>query len=42
MPGSVPATAKGDVVLLFTEVGDNSMLYWNGRTYRWQDAESGN
>lgn len=37
-----PATAKGDVVLLFTEVGDNSMLYWNGRTYRWQDAEGGN
>jgi hypothetical protein len=37
-----PATAKGDVVLLFTEVGGNSMLYWNGRTYRWQDAEGGN
>lgn len=36
-----PATAKGDVVLLFTEVGDNSMLYWNGRTYRWQDAQGG-
>ena len=37
-----PTTAKGDVVLLFTEVGDNGVLYWNGRTYRWQDAEGGN
>ena len=33
-----PRTAKGDVILLGTEVGGDSMLYWNGRTYRWQDS----
>ena len=34
-----PPTAKGDVVLLSTEVGDGSMLYWDGRRYRWKDVE---
>lgn len=36
-----PATARGDVVLLANQVGDNSLLYWNGRTYRWQDSGEG-
>jgi hypothetical protein len=33
-----PRTAKGDVILMTTEVGGDSMLYWNGRTYRWEDS----
>jgi len=33
-----PRTAKGDVVLLGTEVGGDSLLYWNGRTYLWEDS----
>jgi hypothetical protein len=36
-----PVTAKGDLVLLGNQVGDDSMLYWNGRTYRWRDSETG-
>ena len=36
-----PVTAKGDLVLLGNQVGDDSMLYWNGRTYRWQDSQGG-
>jgi len=30
--------AKGDVILLITEVGGDSQLYWNGKTYRWEDS----
>ena len=33
-----PRTAKGDVILLGNQVGDNSPLYWNGRTYIWEDS----
>ena len=33
-----PPTAKGDVILLGTQVGDESPLYWNGRTYRWEEG----
>gem|GEM_PF-3212153 len=35
---SFPRTSKGDVVLMVTEVGGDSRLYWNGRTYRWEDS----
>jgi hypothetical protein len=35
---SFPPTAKGDVILMVTEVGGDSRLYWNGRTYRWEDS----
>jgi len=34
-----PRTAKGDVILLGTEVGSDSPLYWNGKTYRWEEPE---
>ena len=34
-----PPTAKGDVILLGTEVGSDSPLYWNGKTYRWEEPE---
>jgi len=34
-----PRSARGDVILLGTEVGGDSTLYWNGGTYRWEDAE---
>lgn len=34
-----PPTAKGDVILLGTEVGSESPLYWNGKTYRWEELE---
>jgi hypothetical protein len=34
----LPISAKGDVILLGTEVGGDSLLYWNGRTYRWEDS----
>jgi hypothetical protein len=33
-----PRGAKGDVILLGNQVGDNSPLYWNGRTYVWEDS----
>lgn len=33
-----PPTAKGDVIWLFTQVGDETPLYWNGRTYRWEEG----
>lgn len=33
-----PPRAKGDVILLGTQVGDDSHLYWNGRTYVWEDV----
>ncbi|HEV2826058.1 MAG TPA: hypothetical protein VGW76_00545 [Pyrinomonadaceae bacterium] len=35
---TLPRGAKGDVILLATEVGGDSLLYWNGRTYLWQDV----
>jgi hypothetical protein len=33
-----PRGAKGDVILLGNQVGDNTPLYWNGRTYVWEDS----
>jgi hypothetical protein len=33
-----PRAAKGDVILLITEVGGDSQLYWNGRIYLWEDS----
>lgn len=33
-----PRNAKGDVILLGTEVGGDSLLYWNGRSYSWEDS----
>jgi hypothetical protein len=33
-----PRAARGDVILLGNQVGDNSPLYWNGRTYVWEDS----
>ena len=35
---TLPRGSKGDVILLATEVGGDSLLYWNGRTYLWEDA----
>lgn len=35
-----PAIAKGDSVSLPTEAAD-SVLYWNGKTYRWKESEGG-
>ena len=35
-----PATAKGDVIFLWTQVGDQTPLYWNGRTYKWEEGSS--
>jgi len=35
-----PAAAKGDSILLGTEAAD-SILYWNGKTYRWEELEGG-
>ena len=37
-PRSFAATAKGDLILLWTEVGDETPLYWNGRTYKWEEG----
>jgi hypothetical protein len=38
-PGeTLPRGSKGDVILLATEVGGDSLLYWNGRTYLWEDS----
>ena len=34
-----PRTARGDVILLGTEIGGDSTLYWNGRTYVWEDVQ---
>ena len=34
----LPPGSKGDVILLGTEVGGDSKLYWNGKTYRWEDS----
>jgi hypothetical protein len=33
-----PKTAKGAIVLMGTEVGGDSQLYWNGKTYVWEDS----
>ena len=33
-----PRGSKGDVILLGNQVGHNSPLYWNGRTYVWEDS----
>jgi len=35
--GWPPAAAKGDSVVLGTEATD-SILYWNGKNYRWEEA----
>jgi hypothetical protein len=35
-----PAAAKGDSILLGTEAAE-SILYWNGKTYRWEESEGG-
>ena len=35
---TLPRGSKGDVILLGTEVGGDSLLYWNGRTYLWEDS----
>jgi hypothetical protein len=35
---TLPIVSKGDVILLATEVGSDSLLYWNGRTYVWEDV----
>src|SRR4030095_347113 len=34
-----PPRAKGDVILLGTQVGSDSPLYWDGKTYRWEEPE---
>ncbi|HSS22111.1 MAG TPA: hypothetical protein VLL54_18725 [Pyrinomonadaceae bacterium] len=36
----LPAKARGDAVLLGTEAAD-SFLYWDGKTYRWEESEGG-
>jgi hypothetical protein len=33
----LPRLAKGDGVVLYTEATE-SMLYWNGKTYRWEES----
>lgn len=35
-----PAAARGDAIMLATEATD-SILYWNGKNYRWEEAEGG-
>jgi hypothetical protein len=35
--GWPPAAAKGDSIVLGTEATD-SILYWNGKNYRWEEA----
>ena len=39
-PLGAPAAARGDTILLGTEAAD-SILYWNGKTYRWKELEDG-
>jgi len=36
--GWPPAAAKGDSIYLPTE-GSDSILYWNGKTYRWEEGD---
>ena len=38
--GWPPAAAKGDSIMLPTEATD-SILYWNGKNYRWEEAAGG-
>ena len=38
--GWPPAAAKGDSIILGTEATD-SILYWNGKNYRWEEAAGG-
>ena len=38
--GWPPAVAKGDSIVLGTEATD-SILYWNGKNYRWEEAAGG-
>lgn len=38
--GWPPAAAKGDAIFLPTEATD-SILYWNGKNYRWEEAAGG-
>jgi hypothetical protein len=38
--GWPPAAAQGDSVVLGTEATD-SILYWNGKNYRWEEAAGG-
>lgn len=38
--GWPPTAAKGDSIVLGTEATD-SILYWNGKTYRWEEAAGG-
>ncbi len=38
--GWPPADAKGDSIILGTEATD-SILYWNGKNYRWEESEGG-
>ena len=38
--GWPPAAAKGDSIVLGTEATD-SILYWNGKAYRWEEAAGG-
>jgi len=33
----LPRSSKGDVILLATEVGGDGLVYWNGRTYLWEE-----
>ncbi len=35
-----PAAAKGDSIVLGTEATD-SILYWNGKNYRWEESPGG-
>ena len=35
-----PAAARGDAIVLATEATD-SILYWDGKTYRWKEAAGG-
>ena len=35
-----PVAAKGDSILLETEATE-SILYWNGKTYRWEESAGG-
>jgi len=38
--GWPPVAAKGDSIVLGTEATD-SILYWNGKNYRWEEAAGG-
>jgi hypothetical protein len=40
LPPRIKTARKGDVIVLGTEAVD-SFLYWNGKTYRWEEDPSG-